>query len=129
MPAESGPYTVESLGAKLGSEFEVMRQLGEGSTASVFLAREAALQRLVAIKVLRAELDEDDMARKRFAREGRSAARISHPNVITVYRVGEFDDGAPYLVTEYVQGRTLDSVLKAKGPLAPLGFWRKTNSL
>lgn len=117
MPA--GETNTRHLGAALAPGFRVLRPLGEGAMAHVYLAQETALERLVAIKVLRPEFTGDDTATRRFLREARSAARISHPAVVAVHRVGELHDGLPYLVMEYVEGRTLEDVLAAEGPLGP----------
>lgn len=106
----------ESL-AGLAPELQLLRPLGVGSTARVYLAREAALDRLVAVKVLRPEIAVDDTARRRFEREARAAARISHPNVIQVFRVGRLGTGQPYMIMEYVEGRTVADLLAARGPL------------
>ncbi|MGQ0562422.1 MAG: serine/threonine-protein kinase [Gemmatimonadota bacterium] len=96
---------------------EIVRPLGEGSVAHVLLAREPALKRLVAVKVLWENLAADDTARRRFEREGQTAASLSHPNVTSVYRVGHLPNGIPYIVMEYIDGRTLEDLLAAKGPL------------
>lgn len=101
------------------ADMDVIRPLGEGSVASVVLARELPLRRLVAVKILRPELVRDETTRRRFLREARASARISHPNVVSVFRVGAFDDETPYIVMEYVEGRTLDAVLKAEGRMSP----------
>ncbi len=85
--------------------------------AHVYLARETALQRLVAIKVLRDDVVKDETARKRFIREGRSAAKISHNNVTAVYRVGTLETETPYIVMEHVEGRNLSDALQAEGAL------------
>lgn len=85
--------------------------------AHVYLARETALQRLVAIKVLRDDVVKDETARKRFIREGRSAAKISHNNVTAVYRVGALEEETPYIVMEHVEGRNLSDALQAEGAL------------
>lgn len=106
------------LRRQLAPEFEVLRTLGEGTTAKVFLAREPALGRSVAIKVLRPHLASDEIARKRFDREARSAARLRHANIATVYRVGALDHSVPYLVMEFIDGRTLTDQIAATGPLA-----------
>lgn len=103
------------LAEDLAPEFELVRRIGEGGVADVFLAREVQLKRRVALKVLRARIARDETARRRFLREGRSAARISHPNVVAVHRVGTLSDDRPYLVMEYVAGRDLDSLLAAEG--------------
>lgn len=108
----------DRLQAALGADFEIVRPLGEGKVAKVFLAREKALDRPVAVKVLRGSLVLDETARKRFLREARLSAKIHHPNVVSVHRVGELeDDGVPYLVMEYIDGRTFADILAATGPL------------
>ncbi len=109
---------MERLQQDLGKDFEFVRPLGEGNVAEVFLARERALERPVAVKVLRSGLARDETARKRFLREARLAAKIHHPNVVAVHRVGELEsDGRPYLVMEYIDGRTFEDILAASGPL------------
>lgn len=109
----------ERLQASLGDDFEVVRPLGEGKVAKVFLAREKGLDRPVAVKVMRGSLALEDTARKRFLREARLSAKIHHPNVVAVHRVGELEgDGRPYLVMEYIDGRTFEDILAASGPLA-----------
>ncbi|MBL9103695.1 MAG: SUMF1/EgtB/PvdO family nonheme iron enzyme [Myxococcales bacterium] len=84
-------------------EYRLIRQLGRGSMGQVFLARDRMLDRLVAIKFITALEPE---ARERFVIEARAAARIQHPNVVAVHRVGEAG-GRPYLITEYVRGQNL----------------------
>lgn len=115
------PELDERLEAELSGEFTIERPLGQGRQARVYLAREKALQRRVAIKVLLPDLAGDEVARRRFEREGRSAARIRHPNVTAVYRVGALSDGIPFMVMEYVEGRTLADELAASGTLDPEG--------
>ena len=88
---------------------------GEGPMARVYVAREAALRRLVAIKVLNPEVSEDETARKRFERESRSAAKIHHQNVATVHRVGSLEDETPFIIMEYIEGRNLADGLQAEG--------------
>ena len=107
----------DKLRTELAPEFEILRLLGQGSMSRVFVARETGLGRLVAIKVLSPQLNLDEVARKRFEREGRSAAKISHRNVTAMYRVGSLADGTPFLVMEYVEGRNLSDLLQATGPM------------
>jgi serine/threonine protein kinase len=97
----------------LKPDLEILRQLGSGATANVYLAREPALQRLVAVKVLRPDVAADTIARQRFEREAQSAARISHANVTAVYRVGRLPGDVPYMVMEYIDGRTVQEVIAA----------------
>jgi serine/threonine protein kinase len=99
--------------AELQPDLEVLRPLGSGATANVYLAREPALQRLVAVKVLRSGVAADPVARQRFEREAQSAARISHANVTAIYRVGRLAGDVPYMVMEYIDGRTVCDILES----------------
>jgi predicted Ser/Thr protein kinase len=107
------------LEAALAPEFEILRPLGSGGTGTVYLARETELRRLVAIKVPHPDLAQDPLVRGRFEREARAAARLRHPGIVAVHRIARLPDGTPYLVMEYIEGRTLDDALRADGPLPP----------
>ncbi|CAN5874554.1 hypothetical protein BH23GEM9_BH23GEM9_07710 [soil metagenome] len=102
-----------TLLAELQPDLEILRTLGSGDTANVYLAREAALQRLVAVKVLRPDVAADTVARQRFEREAQSAARISHANVTAIYRVGRLTGDVPYMVMEYIDGRTVRDIVES----------------
>lgn len=105
----------EQLRQELQPSLELGRLLGRGSAAYVYVAREPALRRLVALKVLSPDLAGHRTARLRFEREAQSAARIPHPNVVAVYRVGSLSNDLPYLVMQYVRGRSLAERLKGEG--------------
>ncbi|MGH7503435.1 MAG: serine/threonine-protein kinase [Longimicrobiales bacterium] len=107
----------DRLRAELAPELEVLRLLGEGSHAAVFLAREPALKRLVAVKVLHPSHARDTVMRRRFQREAQSAASIRHPNVIPIHRIQTLEDGLPCIIMEYIDGRTLADLIAARGPL------------
>jgi serine/threonine protein kinase len=107
--------SAETLAA---GRYRVERLLGDGAMAKVVLAHDEELDRRVAVKLLDERLTADESFRARFAREARVAAALSHPNVVTVFDVGE-SDGRPYIVMEYVEGRTLDQRLRDEGPLPP----------
>jgi eukaryotic-like serine/threonine-protein kinase len=117
MTPRTGNEELESLSRELGQDLELIRPLGEGSTARVYLAREPALQRLVAVKFLRDVVASDPVVRQRFEREAQSAARISHPHVTQIYRIGRLASAVPYIVMEYIDGRPLDDVIEARGAL------------
>ncbi len=104
-------------GTNLPSNLEVIRVLGTGSMAHVFLARDKALKRLVAVKVLQKELAVDPVNRKRFIREAQAAARISHPCVTAVYTVGVLSNDIPYIEMEYIESTNLADLLRSQGRL------------
>ncbi len=104
---------LESLG-QLG-QFEVTELLGQGSMGVVLKAREPALKRPVAIKMLAPDLASDKVARERFAREAQAAAAVRHEQVVTIHAVSEAN-GLPFLVMEYVDGGSLQDYLDRHGP-------------
>lgn len=104
------------LGEVTSGEYEILGELGRGGMAAVFLARELALDRKVAIKLISPSFLDGAEAIERFKREARTAASLSHPGVIPIYAVRE-TDRALYFVMKYVHGRTLSSILRSAGPL------------
>ena len=100
------------------SRYAVEKMLGKGGMATVELAEDTELRRKVAVKRLFASLAGDDVFQERFFREARTAAALSHPNLVAVYDVGE-EDGLPYIVMEYVDGETLAELLARSGPMQP----------
>src|SRR3954471_4055677 len=107
----------EQLQAALAPSFVLIRRLGAGGMGIVYLARDPALKRPVAVKLMAPERAADPEARARFEREAEAVAAISHPNVVAVYSVGELPSGIPYLVMQYVEGMSMAERLKAEGPL------------
>lgn len=106
------------VGVTLDGRYRVLEHLADGGMASVYLGLDTRLDRDVAIKVMRADLAADDTFVSRFRREARSAARLSHPNVVAVHDQGEAD-GRVFLVMELVLGQTLRQVLDTEGALTP----------
>ena len=96
--------------------YRVVRVLGDGAMGKVVLAQDGELDRAVAVKVLDEQLAQDPGFRARFSREARVAASLSHPNIVTVFDVGEAE-GRPFIVMEYIDGRALDARLRDEGPL------------
>src|SRR6476646_6375983 len=94
--------------------YQVLNQLAQGGMGQLLLARDPVIDRLVAIKLLRDGFDLD--RRERFAREARSAGRLRHPNIVTIFDVGEHE-GQPFIAMEYIEGETLSAIVRRKAPL------------
>ena len=111
------PYTIERtrLEAHVGGAYQVVRELGHGAMGVVFLARDVALHRLVAIKVLRHELATNEEQRERFRREARVTAQLHDEGILAVHGFGEHDD-LVYIVMEYVYGVPLSRLID-QGPM------------
>ena len=103
-------------GQKISDRYQIIKSIGEGGMANVYLAYDTILDRNVAVKVLRGDLANDEKFVRRFQREALSASSLSHPNIVEVYDVGE-DNGEYYIVMEYVEGKHLKSLLKKRGKL------------
>ena len=102
------------VGRLLMGQFQIQSVCGQGATGTVYLAKQAGMERQVAVKVLRSDLLKDPDVVKRFVREARAGAKLSHPNIATVHLVGQTEEGVPFLVMEYVPGRPLSSLLRGK---------------
>lgn len=103
-------------GQKINDRYEIIKSIGEGGMANVYLAQDTILDRKVAIKVLRGDLANDEKFIRRFQREALSASSLSHPNIVEMYDVGE-DNGSHYIVMEYIEGKTVKQLLKKRGNL------------
>ena len=111
-PVPSVPRTVDN-------KYRLEQLLGRGGMGAVYRARDMRLDRLVAVKVVRAELLGDLEARKRFRREAQIVARLQHPSIVAVYDYGTFVDGGAYLVMELVRGEDLRHLLQREGRMEP----------
>src|SRR5574339_6531 len=87
--------------------YEILSPLGAGGMGEVYQARDTRLERTVAVKVLPSQLTSSAAARERFHREARAVAALQHPNICTIYDVGETDDHQHYIVMELLDGETL----------------------
>ena len=105
-----------SKGDKINDRYEIIKLIGEGGMANVYLAYDTILERNVAVKVLRGDLADDEKFVRRFQREALSASSLSHPNIVEMYDVGE-DNGNFYIVMEYIDGQTLKQLIKKRGHL------------
>ena len=104
-------------GKLLGNRYEIIEKVGNGGMATVYKATDKVLKRYVAVKILRDEFTTDEEFIKRFEVEAQSAARLTHPNIVSIYDVG-VDGNLYYIVMELIQGKTLkEIILEEKGPL------------
>jgi eukaryotic-like serine/threonine-protein kinase len=116
---EQGGYgDMASVEGSLGGRYQLEKELGRGGMGVVYLAKDSQLDRPVALKFLGTLVDNSDEYRERFVREARAAAKISHPNVISIYDISA-SAGKAYIAMEYVEGPSLQKHVKAKGRLSP----------
>ena len=106
------------LGTMLSGRYEVLKRVGSGGMADVYMAIDHKLNRNVAVKVLKSEYVEDEKFLKKFETEAQAVARLSHPNIVNIYDVG-IEDGINYIVMELAEGITLKEYIRKKGYLSP----------
>lgn len=106
------------LGTMLSCRYEVLKRVGSGGMADVYMAKDHKLNRNVAVKVLKSEYVEDEKFLKKFETEAQAVARLSHPNIVNIYDVG-IEDGINYIVMELAEGITLKEYIRKKGYLSP----------
>src|SRR5881394_4513454 len=111
---------IDMVRQELNEEYEILDELGRGGMAIVFKAKEKQLDREVAIKVLPFSLAFDKEFVERFQREARTSAKLEHPSIIPIYRVGK-SGRVIYFVMKFLRGKPLSSVLAARGSLPPAG--------
>lgn len=109
---------IVTLEKSLGSKYKIIRKIGQGGFAEVFLGEHTQLGRNVAIKILHGSFAADEGMIERFRREAKSAAKLSHPNIIDIYDVGEGND-VYYFVMKYVEGETLGRKMNRDGKVSP----------
>jgi serine/threonine-protein kinase len=110
--------TVDPLvGTLLLEKYQISEVLGRGGMSAVYKARHLLMDRNVAIKVLRAELVHDPQSLRRFQLESRAVSLLKHPNVMTVHDFGLTPDGIPYLIMDYLEGKTINEILRDEGRL------------
>src|SRR5687767_14013496 len=96
-------------GAKIG-RYEIHSQLGEGGMGEVYLAEDTKLDRRIALKILPENLANDAERMRRFVQEAKAASALNHPNIITIYEIGEIDS-TNFIATEFIEGETLHTWL------------------
>src|SRR3954466_16130287 len=118
-PSSGAQNRATVIGNLLRGRYRLEERIGTGGMSTVYRAFDETLERQVAIKMLHADMSLDEASLERFRREARSAARLSHPHVVTVIDAGE-EDGRPFIVFEYVEGETLKDRIRRMGRL-PIG--------
>jgi serine/threonine protein kinase len=113
MQLQTDPY----VGTVLANVYEIHSIIGHGGMGVVYKARHAMMDRIVAIKMLKAQLITDSMSVKRFQQEVKASSRINHPHVVAVYNFGLTPQGLPYIVMDYLEGNTLAGVIRRDGQL------------
>jgi len=114
----SGGKSYKERNTKKIGKYEILRELGRGAMGVVFKARDPLIGRLVALKTIALAASQSEDLRQRFYREAQAAGGLQHPNIVTVYEMGE-EDGVPFIAMEYLEGESLDAVL-AKNAQIPL---------
>lgn len=116
--AEPKPIDVSASAQRTLGQYDLHEKIGSGGMGEVYRAVHRSMNREVAVKLLRSDLQQTEILAKRFQREVRAAAKLSHPNIVTAFDAGE-QDGLMYLVTELVNGYDLSVLVKAAGPMPP----------
>lgn len=120
-PAEAAARKLANANASPGGRYQIVGELGRGGMGIVYKVQDTALDRIVAFKVLPQALTENEQAVTNFVREAQAAAKLNHPNIVTVYDTGE-QNGRFYIAMEYVEGTTIKEILKRRGPISPSGI-------
>lgn len=103
---------------RIGDAYQVLEQIGKGGMGLVYKARECATGRIFAVKVMHGDLCENKVAQKRFEQEVEAASKLDHPNLVSVYAHGKTETGEPYLVMDYVEGKSLADLIEDEGRLS-----------
>ena len=108
---------LDNVGKEIGGRYRILTRLGEGGMGTVYRAEQISLKRTVAVKVLKSELSADPALVRRFNAEAEVAARLNHPNTVTLYDFGQDEDGSLFIAMEYVEGDSLREVMLREGPM------------
>ena len=108
----------KELTGRIG-KYEILRPLGKGAMGQVYLAHDTMLDRDVALKVMVAQIADDPELKARFEREAQAVAKMTHPNVVTVFDLGNHTDGSPYIAMELLKGQDLQKAVRQTPPMTP----------
>src|SRR5271170_6640462 len=105
------------IGTVLVDRYEILEVIGEGGMGVVYKAKHALMDRIVAIKMLHEDYANKPNALKRFEQEAKAVSSLNHPNILSVYDFGTNEKGQPFLVSEFLTGKSLESILEEQGSL------------
>ena len=114
---ERDSQTDPLIGKSIKGRYQIVRKLGEGGMGTVYLAEQVSIGRRVALKLLRGSYARDDEFSARFRREARLAASLNHRNIVTILDFDQSEDGAVFIVMEYIDGIKLGDIIRRDGPL------------
>lgn len=117
-PSQKETQVMEMVANCVGTRYALERELGRGGMGVIYLARDTALDRPVALKFLGALVDGNEEFKRRFEREAKAAAKVNHPNIVSIYDIGT-QEGKAYIAMEYIEGGDLSKYLRHKGRLSP----------
>ena len=115
-PEPKSAPVVRELSGRIG-KYEIVRPLGKGAMGMVYLAHDTVLERDVALKVMVAQIADDPELIQRFSREAKAVAKMTHPNVVTVFDLGTHTDGSPYIAMELLKGQDLQKAMRTPPPM------------
>ena len=115
-PNDPNKPILKELTGRIG-KYEIVRPLGKGAMGQVYLAHDTVLDRDVALKVMVAQIADDPELKARFEREARAVAKMTHPNVVTVFDLGSHTDGSPYIAMELLKGQDLQKAMRQTPPM------------
>jgi serine/threonine protein kinase len=118
-PLVAGRIDDPHLGKLLDGKYRIDAYISGGGMGSVYRATHVMLGKAVAVKVIRSELVTSDDVVRRFQREARAASTLDHPNIVTVYDLGQAGDGTLYIAMEFIDGPSLKEAIRRDGPVAP----------
>jgi eukaryotic-like serine/threonine-protein kinase len=107
------------IGREIAGRYRMLAKLGEGGMGTVYRAEQISLKRAVAVKLLRPEVVGNQVLLRRFNAEAEAVAKLSHPNTVSIYDFGQDTDGTLFIAMEYIEGRSLRSVIQREAPLPP----------
>ncbi len=119
-PAFAAPQTVAGdplIGRVLAGRYQILSQIGQGGMGTVYRAQHAMLGRVDAVKIIRSDLKQSPETMQRFLREAKLASSINHPNAVVIHDFGEAENGIIYLAMEFIQGKSLEELIRQESPL------------